>query len=64
MASMAARARLSSCVFGGLSFEEMAKVLTVSPGTVMRDWTFPRAWLLNLLWPCYPWDGRLPHLVF
>jgi RNA polymerase sigma-70 factor, ECF subfamily len=33
--------------FGGLSIEETAKVLKVSPGTVMRDWTFARAWLRN-----------------
>jgi RNA polymerase sigma-70 factor, ECF subfamily len=31
--------------FGGLSIEETAQVLKVSPGTVMRDWTFARAWL-------------------
>jgi RNA polymerase sigma factor (TIGR02999 family) len=33
--------------FGGLSVEEAAQVLKVSPGTVMRDWTFARAWLKN-----------------
>ena len=33
--------------FGGLSIEETANVLQVSPGTVMRDWTFARAWLRN-----------------
>jgi len=33
--------------FGGLSIEETAQVLGVSPGTVMRDWTFARAWLRN-----------------
>ena len=33
--------------FGGLSIEETAEVLKVSPGTVMRDWTFVRAWLRN-----------------
>jgi RNA polymerase sigma factor (TIGR02999 family) len=33
--------------FGGLSIEETATVLQVSPGTVMRDWTFARAWLQN-----------------
>ena len=33
--------------FGGLSIEETARVLNVSPGTVMRDWTFARAWLRN-----------------
>ena len=31
--------------FGGLSVEETAAVLEVSPGTVMRDWSFARAWL-------------------
>jgi len=31
--------------FGGLSIEETADVLKVSPGTVMREWTFARAWL-------------------
>ena len=31
--------------FGGLSIDETAEVLKVSPGTVMRDWTFARAWL-------------------
>jgi RNA polymerase sigma-70 factor (ECF subfamily) len=33
--------------FGGLRIEETANVLQVSPGTVMRDWTFARAWLRN-----------------
>ena len=33
--------------FGGLSIEETANVLQLSPGTVMRDWTFARAWLRN-----------------
>jgi len=31
--------------FGGLSIEEAAEVLNVSPGTVMRDWTMAKAWL-------------------
>ena len=31
--------------FGGMSIEETAEALRVSPGTVMRDWTFARAWL-------------------
>jgi len=31
--------------FGGLSIEETATVLAVSPGTVMRDWTLAKAWL-------------------
>jgi RNA polymerase sigma factor (TIGR02999 family) len=31
--------------FGGMSVEETAEVLGVSPNTVIRDWTFARAWL-------------------
>jgi RNA polymerase sigma factor (TIGR02999 family) len=31
--------------FGGLSVEETADVLQVSPQTVMRDWRLARAWL-------------------
>jgi RNA polymerase sigma factor (TIGR02999 family) len=31
--------------FGGLSIEETAQVLGVSPATVERDWTVARAWL-------------------
>jgi DNA-directed RNA polymerase specialized sigma24 family protein len=31
--------------FGGLSIEETARVLEVSPGTVMRDWTLAKVWL-------------------
>jgi RNA polymerase sigma-70 factor, ECF subfamily len=31
--------------FGGLSVEETAEVLQVSPVTVMRDWSSARAWL-------------------
>jgi len=34
------------CFFGGLSVEETAEVLKVSPDTVMRDWRLARAWLL------------------
>jgi len=32
--------------FGGLSVEETAAVLKVSPDTVMRDWRLARSWLL------------------
>jgi RNA polymerase sigma factor (TIGR02999 family) len=32
--------------FGGLSAEETAEVLKVSPDTVLRDWKLARAWLL------------------
>jgi RNA polymerase sigma-70 factor (ECF subfamily) len=31
--------------FGGLSVEESAEVLNVSPETVMRDWKMAKAWL-------------------
>jgi len=31
--------------FGGLSVEEVAEVLKVSPETVMRDWKFAKSWL-------------------
>lgn len=31
--------------FGGLSIEETAEILGVSPGTVMKDWTLAKAWL-------------------
>ena len=35
--------------FGGLGDAEIAEVLKVSVGTVRRDWTLARAWLLNEL---------------
>ncbi len=35
--------------FGGLSIEETAEVLGVSPGTVMADWTVAKAWLRRAL---------------
>jgi RNA polymerase sigma factor (TIGR02999 family) len=35
--------------FGGLSVEETAEVLKVSPQTVMRDWKIARAWLAREL---------------
>lgn len=38
--------------FGGLSVEETAETLKVSPVTVMRDWRLAKAWLLREL------DGR------
>jgi len=31
--------------FGGLTFEEVAEILKVSPMTVSRDWTTAKAWL-------------------
>jgi RNA polymerase sigma factor (TIGR02999 family) len=35
--------------FGGLTVEETAEVLRVSPETVMRDWKLGRAWLRRAL---------------
>jgi len=35
--------------FGGLSVEETANVLAVSPETVMRDWKLAKAWLMREL---------------
>jgi RNA polymerase sigma factor (TIGR02999 family) len=35
--------------FGGLSVEETAEVLEVSPETVMHDWKLAKAWLLREL---------------
>jgi RNA polymerase sigma factor (TIGR02999 family) len=35
--------------FGGLSVQETAEVLSVSPDTVMRDWKLAKAWLLREL---------------
>jgi RNA polymerase sigma factor (TIGR02999 family) len=35
--------------FGGLTVEETAHVLQISPQTVMRDWSLARAWLARQL---------------
>jgi RNA polymerase sigma factor (TIGR02999 family) len=35
--------------FGGLTVEETAEVLNVSPETVMRDWKTAKVWLLREL---------------
>ena len=35
--------------FGGLTNEEIAEVLKISPETVKRDWKFSRTWLLREL---------------
>jgi RNA polymerase sigma factor (TIGR02999 family) len=41
--------------FGGLSVDEIARTLDVSPRTVHGDWTFARAWLYRAL------SGRHAH---
>jgi RNA polymerase sigma-70 factor, ECF subfamily len=35
--------------FGGLSIEETAEALGISPATVKREWAFAKAWLLRSL---------------
>jgi RNA polymerase sigma factor (TIGR02999 family) len=49
----AARPRLAELVnlrcFAGMSIEEAAAALGVSPATVKRDWAFARAWLAERL---------------
>ena len=40
--------------FGGLSVEETAEVLKVSPDTVLRDWRLAKLWLLREL------SGEIP----
>jgi RNA polymerase sigma-70 factor, ECF subfamily len=35
--------------FGGLTVEETAQVLSISPQTVMRDWNLAKAWLYQQL---------------
>ncbi len=37
--------------FGGMTVEETAEFLQVSPSTVKRHWIFARAWLLRVLGP-------------
>ena len=44
--------------FGGLTVEETAQVLDVSPPTVLRDWSFARAWLARELRPGAHGTGR------
>jgi RNA polymerase sigma-70 factor (ECF subfamily) len=40
--------------FGGLSVEETAEVMDISPATVKREWTIAKAWLYSLLQPLPP----------
>ena len=46
------QARVVECrFFGGMSVEETADALNVSPATVKRDWAIARAWLNRELQP-------------
>jgi len=40
--------------FGGLSIEETAEVLKVSPTTIERDWTIAKAWLHKTMMSVQP----------
>lgn len=52
--------RLFECrVFGGMTIEEMATALDVSPATVKRDWTVVSAWLLSEIRRGDAGDGEL-----
>ena len=35
--------------FGGLTTEEMAEVMQLSPATIEREWSFARAWLYDAI---------------
>jgi DNA-directed RNA polymerase specialized sigma24 family protein len=47
------RPRLAQLVtlrfFAGLSIEDAASALGISPATAKRDWSFARAWLLDAM---------------
>ena len=35
--------------FGGLTIDEIAEVMAISPATVEREWAFARAWLYDAI---------------
>ena len=38
--------------FGGLTIEETAEVLDISPATIKREWTVARSWLYRKIYSC------------
>ena len=44
--------------FGGLTVDETAEAMSLSPATVKRHWTLARAWLRRELLPPEPSGGR------
>lgn len=55
-------ARVVECrFFGGLSIEETAELLEVSPMTVKRDWTLARTWLYRDLSTGKPGASEAEH---
>lgn len=49
--------------FGGLSVEETAEVLNISDKTVMRDWSFAKAWLYQAIKKDQSCAANQPFLV-
>jgi RNA polymerase sigma factor (TIGR02999 family) len=49
--------------FGGMSIEETAEVLKISPATVMREWNTAKAWLLRAVSPTDPTKSPGPTEV-
>jgi len=47
--------------YGGLSIEEIAEVLQISPRTVKRDWNYSRAWLRAEIGPNVSHEPRVPN---
>ena len=47
--------------FVGLTIEETAEALDVSPATVSREWLSARAWLYHYLADCQPASNDKPH---
>lgn len=43
--------------FGGLTVEETAEVLKISPDSVVRDWRLSRSWLMREMNPRHPLDN-------
>jgi RNA polymerase sigma factor (TIGR02999 family) len=46
--------------FGGLSVDETAEVLRISPRTVLSDWSFSKSWLLRELTGSEAYDSGTP----
>jgi RNA polymerase sigma factor (TIGR02999 family) len=44
--------------FGGLTVDETAEALAISPETVMRDWKFSKVWLMSELGSGGPTTGH------
>lgn len=49
--------------FGGLSVEETAEVLKISPQSVMRDWKLAKAWLMREVSGRHPRGSRMDPAI-